>query len=84
MNVYALTISTGPLYVVRYEKWSPRGRFWPRRRPRRHILKSLTSKLKSLALAQKPVQVLEMPCLWSRTAFFSDWLKRNITKQKTT
>ena len=36
------------------QRWSPRGRSWPRGRPRGHILKSLTSKVKSLALASKP------------------------------
>ena len=35
----------------RYQRWNPRGRPWPRGRPRGHILKSL-------ALASKP-QVLE-------------------------
>ena len=35
-----------------YQRWSPRGRPWPRGRPRGHILKSL-----ALALASKP-QVL--------------------------
>ena len=34
-----------------YQRWSPRGRPWPRGRPRGHILKSL-------ALASRP-QVLE-------------------------
>ena len=38
-----------------YQRWSPRGRPWPRGRPRGHILKSLAlalaSKVKSLALA---------------------------------
>ena len=34
-----------------YQRWSPRGRPWPRERPRGHILKSLAlaSKFKSLA-----------------------------------
>ena len=47
-----------------YQRWSPRGRPWPRG----HILKSL-------ALASKP-QVLEnCPVLGSRTALFFEWLK---------
>ena len=51
-----------------YQRWCPRGRPWPRGRPRRHILKSL-------ALASKP-QVLEnCPVLGSRTALFFGQLK---------
>ena len=63
-----------------YQRWSPRGRPWPRGRPRGQILKSLAlalaSKVKSLALASRP-QVLEnWPVLGSRTAlFFGDRLK---------
>ena len=59
------------------QRWSPRGRPWPRGRPRGHILKSLAlaSKVKSLALASRP-QVLEnWPVLGSRTALFSGMLK---------
>ena len=63
------------------QRWSPRGRPWPRGRPRGHILKSLAlalaSKVKSLALAlaSKP-QVLEnWPVLGSRTALFFEQLK---------
>ena len=54
------------LYVLEalYQRWSPRGRPWPRGRPQGHILKSLASKVKSLALASKP-QVLG-----SETALF--------------
>ena len=55
----------------KYQRWSPRGRPWPRG----HILKSLTlaSKVKSLAL--KP-QVLEnCPVLGSRTALFFEQIK---------
>ena len=48
-----------------YQRWSPRG----------HILKSLASKVKSLALASRP-QVLEnWPVLGSRTAVFFKLLK---------
>ena len=50
------------------QRWSSRGRPWPRGRPRLHILKSL-------ALASKP-QVLEnCPILGSRTALFFEPLK---------
>ena len=50
------------------QRWSPRGRPWPRGRPRGHILKSL-------ALASRP-QVLEnWPVLGSRTAVFFELLK---------
>ena len=54
------------------QRWSPRGRPWPRG----HILKSLAlaSKVKSLALASRP-QVLEnWPVLGSRTAVFFELL----------
>ena len=59
------------------QRWSPRGRPWPRGRPRGQILKSLAlaSKVKSLALASRP-QVLEnWPVLGSRTARFFGMLK---------
>ena len=61
------------------QRWSPRGRPWPRGRPRGHNLKSLAlalaSKVKSLALALRP-QVLEnWPVLGSRTALFFGMLK---------
>ena len=53
-----------------YQRWSPRGRPWPRGRPRGQILKSL-----ALALASRP-QVLEnWPVLGSRTALFFGMLK---------
>ena len=58
-----------------YQRWSPRGRPWPRERPRGHILKSLASKVKSLTLASRP-QVLEnWPVLGSRTALVFELLK---------
>ena len=58
-----------------HQRWSPRGRPWPRERPRGQILKSLASKVKSLALASRP-QVLEnWPVLGSRTALFFELLK---------
>ena len=51
-----------------YQRWSPRGRLWPRGRPWGHILKSL-------ALTSKP-QVLEnCPVLGSRTALLFELLK---------
>ena len=51
-----------------YQRWSPRGRPWPRGRPRGQILKSL-------ALASRP-QVLEnWPVLGSRSALFFGKLK---------
>ena len=59
-------------FVANSQRWSPRGRPWPRGRPRGQILKSLAlaSKVKSLALASRP-QVLEnWPVLGSRTALF--------------
>ena len=55
------------------QRWSPRGRPWPRE----HILESLASasKVKSLALASKP-QVLEnCPVLCSKTALLFEQLK---------
>ena len=63
--------------VALNQRWSPRGRPWPRGRPRGHILKSLAlaSKVKSLALASRP-QVLEnWPVLGSRTALAFELLK---------
>ena len=54
------------------QRWSPRGR----------ILKSLASKVKSLALASKP-QVLEsFPVLGSRKALFFEWLKFSRSAEK--
>ena len=59
------------VYCCFKQRWSP----WGRARPRGHILKSLASKAKSLALASKP-QVLEnWPVLGSRTALFFELLK---------
>ena len=52
--------------LIKMQRWSPRGR---------QILKSLASKVKSLALASRP-QVLEnWPVLGSRTAVFFELLK---------
>ena len=57
------------------QRWSPRGRSWPRGRPREHILMplDLASKVKSLAL--KPKVVENWPVLGSRTALFFELLK---------
>ena len=43
---------------VQSQRWSPRGRPWPRG----YILKSLASKVKSLALASKPQSPRKLPC----------------------
>ena len=52
--------------VTKLQRWSPRGRPWPRG----HILKPLALALKVESLASKP-QVLEnFPVLGSRTALF--------------
>ena len=57
--------------AVESSRWSPRGRPWPLG----HILKSLASKVKSLALASRS-QILEnWPVLGSRTALFFELLK---------
>ena len=60
-----------------YQRWSPRGRPWPRGRPRGQILKSLAlaSKVKSLALASRPEVLENWPVLGSRTARFFGMLK---------
>ena len=59
------------------QRWSPRGRPWPRGRPRGQILKSLAlaSKVKSLALASRPQVFENCPVLGSRTALFFGKLK---------
>ena len=72
-SVKMLNIGVINKYTIN-QRWSPRGRPWPRGRPRGQILKSLAlaSKVKSLALAlaSRP-QVLETwPVLGSRTALF--------------
>ena len=66
------------------QRWSPRGRPWPRGRPQGHILKSLAlaSKVKSLTLASW-LQVLEnWPVLGSRTALFFELLNICETLEK--
>ena len=57
LNHYNNSLSRDQRWSPRGRPW-PRGRSWPRGRPRGHILKSLASKVKSLALASRP-QVLE-------------------------
>ena len=63
------------LQIPFLQRWSPRGRPWPRGRPRGHILKSLSLASKVKSLASRP-QVLEnWPVLGSRTALFFELLK---------
>ena len=57
------------------QRWSPRGRPWPRERPRGHILKSLT-------LASRPQVFENCPFLGSRTALFFELLKFCWTPEK--
>ena len=78
-NASACCAASANFVRMLHQRWSPRGRPWPRGRPRGHILKSLAlalaSKVKSLALASRP-QVLEnWPVLGSRTAVFFELLK---------
>ena len=65
------------VFAITYQRWSPRGRPWPRERPRGHILKSLAlaSKVKSLALASRAQVLKNWPVLGSRTALFFELLK---------
>ena len=56
------------IFIDIYQRWSPRGRPWPRVRPRGHILKSL-------ALASSPQVLKNCPVLGSRTALFFEQLK---------
>ena len=79
--IWFLNVASGENFrnLCMNQRWSPRGRPWPRGRPREQILKSLAlalaSKVKSLALASRP-QVLEnWPVLGSRTALFFGKLK---------
>ena len=61
--------------VTSDQRCSPRGRPWPRGRPRGHILKSLALASKVKSMASRP-QVLEnWPVLGSRTALFFELLK---------
>ena len=65
-----LRSSFGVIFKFNNQRWSPRGRPWPRGRPRGHILKSLAlaSKVKSLALASSP-RKLACPRLEDSTIF---------------
>ena len=79
MDSPEISFLNGSNLGISFQRWSPRGRPWPRGRPRGQILKSLAlaSKVKSLALAlaSRP-QVLEnWPVLGSRTAVFFELLK---------
>ena len=57
------------------QRWSPRGRPWPRGQILKSLALTLASKVKSLALASRP-QVLEnWPVLGSRITVFSELLK---------
>ena len=73
-------INAVPVHSVQ-QRWSSRGRPWPRERPREglreRILKSLAldSKVKSLALALKPQVLKNWPVLCSRTALFFELLR---------
>ena len=57
------------------QRWSPRGRPWPRGRPRGHILKSLALASKVKSLASRPQVLKDWPVLGSRTALFFELLK---------
>ena len=48
----------------KYQRWSPRGRPWPRGRPRGHILKSLAlaSKPQVLGLGLEASSPRKLPC----------------------
>ena len=72
-----LWVGEKEISLYNWQRWSPRGRLWPRGRPREHILKSLAlaSKVKSLALASKPQVFENWPVLGSRTAVFFELLK---------
>ena len=80
---YLTNRSIAPLWEYQHhyhhfeQRWSPRGRPWPRGHPREHILKSLAlaSKVKSLALASRPQVLKNWPVLGSRTAVFFELLK---------
>ena len=63
--------SQTPIYDTFEQRWSPRGRPWPRGQ----ILKSLASKVKSLALDSRPPVLENWPVLGSRTAVFFELLK---------
>ena len=53
------------------QRWSPRGRPWPRGRPRGHIFKSLASKPQVLGLKALGPRKLPCPRLEDSTVFES-------------
>ena len=61
--------------VVFWQRWSPRGRPWPRGRPRGHILKCLALASKVKSLASRPEVLENWPVLGTRTAVFFELLK---------
>ena len=55
-----------------WQRWSPRGRPWPRGRPRGHILKSLASSIPVLGLESVcPRKGCPWPWPWPRIFFVS-------------
>ena len=56
-------------------RWSPRGRLWPRGHILMSLALALASKVKSLALASKPLVLENYPVLSSRTALIFELLK---------
>ena len=62
-----------PTVDIIAQRWSPRGRPWPRG----HILKSLALASKVKSLASKPQVLKNWPVLGSRTALFFEQLKFN-------
>ena len=81
ISEYGISVAVWNVLTPAYrdQRWSPRGRPWPRGRSRGHILKSLAlaSKVKSLALAlaSRPQVLANWPVLGSRTARFFGMLK---------
>ena len=57
------------------QRWSPRGRPWPRGRPQGHILKSLALASKVKSLTSRPQVHKNWPVLGSRTALCFELLK---------
>ena len=57
------------------QRWSPRGRPWPRGRPGGQILKSL-------ALASKPQVLKNCPVFGSRTALLFEPLRKFVGKRQ--
>ena len=55
-------LSTAFPFYCYIQRWSPRGRPWPRGRPQGHILKSLASKPEVLGLGLEASSPLKLPC----------------------